>query len=140
MNGLEAISANNGWAMAITGPLIVMSGLTILSIIISQLHKLVAVFDKKAKQTTEPPIERKATSKVKSKDEISVPKILPSNILETAKIYQELIDKLEQPFELSDLYNIAAQNNFPHPILTVGRLRDAGILMREGEGVFVWNR
>ena len=136
MYGLEAISANNGWAMAIIGPLIVMSGLIILSIIISQLHKLVAIFDKKAKQTTEPPTK----SKVKSKDEISVPKILPNDILETAKIYQMLIDKLEQPFELRDLYQVAEQNNFPHPILTVSRLRDAGILIREGEGVFIWNR
>ena len=132
MYGLEAISAYNGWAMAITGPLIVMAGLTILSIIISQLHKVVAIFDKKAKQTTEPV--------VKSKDEISVPKILPNDILETAKIYQMLIDKLEQPFELSDLYQVAEQNNFPHPILTVSRLRDAGILIREGEGLFIWNR
>jgi hypothetical protein len=134
--GLEAISANNGWAMAIIGPLIVMSGLIILSIIISQLHKLVAIFDKKAKQTTEPPTK----SKVKSKDEISVPKILPNDILEIAKIYQALIDKLEQPFELSDLYQVAAQNNFPHPILTVNRLRGAEILISEGEGLFIWNR
>ena len=132
MYGLEAISAYNGWAMAITGPLIVMAGLTILSIIISQLHKVVAIFDKKAKQTTEPV--------VKSKDEISVPKILPNDILETAKIYQMLIDKLEQPFELRDLYQVAEQNNFPHPILTVSRLRDDGILIREGEGLFIWNR
>ena len=132
MYGLEAISANNGWAMAITGPLIVMSGLIILAIIISQLHKLVAIFDKKAKQTTEPPI--------KSKDEISVPKILPNDIFETAKIYQPLIDKLEQPFELRDLYKIAAQNNFPHPILTVNHLRGAEILISDGEGLFIWNR
>jgi hypothetical protein len=130
--GLEAISANNGWAMAIIGPLIVMSGLTILAIIISQLHKLVAIFDKKAEQTEEPD--------VKSKDEISVPKVFPNDILETAKIYQMLIDKLEQPFELRDLYQVAEQNNFPHPILTVSRLREAGILIREGVGLFIWNR
>ena len=136
MYGLEAISAYNGLAMAIIGPLIVMSGLIILSIIISQLHKLVTIFDKKAKQTTEPPTK----SKVKSKDEISVPKILPNDILETAKIYQALIDKLEQPFELSDLYQVAEQNNFPHPILTVSRLRGAEILISEGEGLFIWNR
>ncbi len=136
MYGLEAINAHNGWAMAITGPLIVMSGLIILSIIISQLHKLVAIFDKKAEQTTEPPIK----NKVKSKNEISVPKILPNDILETAKIYQALIDKLEQPFELSDLYKVAAQNNFPHPILTVNRLRGAEILISEGEGLFIWKR
>ncbi len=136
MYGLEAISANNGWAMAITGPLIVMSGLIILSIIISQLHKLVAIFDKKAKQTTEPVVK----SKAKSKDEIAVPKILPNDIFEAAKIYQKLIDRLEQPFALNDLYQVAKQNNFPHPILTVNRLRDAGILICEGEGLFIWKR
>ena len=56
------------------------------------------------------------------------------------KIYQMLIDKLEQPFELSDLYKVAEQNNFPHPILTVSRLRGAGMLISEGEGLFIWNR
>jgi hypothetical protein len=134
--GLEAISANNGWAMAIIGPLIVMSGLTILSIIISQLHKVAAILDKKDKQSTEPTVN----SEAESKDEIFVPKILPNDILETAKIYQPLIDRLEQPFELRDLYQVAEQNNFPHPILTVSRLRDDGILIREGEGLFIWNR
>ncbi len=132
MYGLEAISAYNGWAMAITGPLIVISGLTILSLIISQLHKVVAFFDKKDKQATE--------AVVKAKDKISVPKVLPIDISETAEIYQQLIDRLEQPFELSDLYRVAEENNFPHPVLTVSRFRDAGILKQAGEGVFIWNR
>ena len=145
MYGLEAISANNGWAMAITGPLIVMSGLTILSIIISQLHKLVAIFDKKAEQTTETAAKGKKAEQTtesagKSKDELAIPKTLPDDISETAEIYQVLIDKLEQPFELKDLYKVAEQNSFPHPILTVSRLRDAGILIQEGKGLFVWNR
>lgn len=131
MYGLEAISAYNGWAMVIIGPLIVMSGLTILSLIISQLHKVVAIFDKKDKQATKPAVT--------GKDEISVPKVLPIDISETAEIYQQLIDKLEQPFELSDLYRVAEENNFPHPVLTVSRFRDAGILTQAGEGVFIWN-
>jgi hypothetical protein len=118
--------------MAITGPLIVISGLSILSIIISQLHKLVAIIDKKEKPTTE--------TAVKPKVEISVPKVLPTDISETAEIYQPLIDTLEQPFELSDLYRIAGKNNVPHPVLTVNRFREAGILEQAGEGVFIWNR
>ncbi len=117
--------------MAITGPLIVMSGLTILSIIISQLHKLVALFEKKDIQATEPADG--------SKDEISIPKVLPIDISETAAIYQQLIDRLEQPFELKDLYRVAEENNFPHPVLTVSRFREAGILKQAGEGVFIWN-
>lgn len=132
MYGLEAISANNGWAMAITGPLIVMSGLTILATIISQLHKLVALFDRKPKPPPEPI--------VLGKDEVSVPDVFPSDIQETADIYQVLIDKLEQPFPLKELYQVAGQHNFPHPILTVSRLREAGILVSEGEGLFIWNR
>jgi Oxaloacetate decarboxylase, gamma chain len=117
--------------MAITGPLIVMSGLTILAIIISQLHKVVAIFDKKKIPRTE------TTAK---KEVISAPKRLPDDISEVAEIYQPLIDKLEQPFELYRLYQIAEQHDFPHPTLTVGRFREAGILIHEGEGLFVWNR
>ncbi len=131
MYGLEAISAYNGWAMAIIGPLIVLSGLTILAIIISQLHKVIAIFDKKKIPSTE------TTAK---KEVISAPKRLPDNISEVAKIYQPLIDKLDQPFELYSLYQIADQHDFPHPNLTVARFREAGILMCEGEGLFVWNR
>ena len=131
--------------MAITGPLIVMSGLTILSIIISQLHKLVAVFDKKTEPTAESAAKDKKNSQtpepgVKATDESSVPQILPNDISETAKIYQILIDRLEQPFELSDLYRLAEKDGFPHPILTVSRLRDAGILKTQGDGLFLWNR
>lgn len=122
--------------MAITGPLIVMSGLAILSIIISQLHKLTAIFDKKDKQSTETTDKNKA----ENKDKINVPKRLPDDILETAQIYQPLIDKLEQPFKLVDLYQIAEKNSFPHPTLTVSRFREAGILLNEGEGLFTWNK
>ncbi len=129
MYGLEAISANNGWAMAITGPLIVMSGLSILAIIISQLHRLTAIFDKKNVQSTEPAAQKK----------ISAPIRLPDDNLEAAQIYQPLIDELEQPFELYNLYKIAEKHDFPHPTLTVTRFREAGILKSEGEGLFTWN-
>ena len=130
MYGLEAISANNGWAMAITGPLIVMSGLSILAIIISQLHKVAALFDKKKMPAAE-------TSASK---EISAPIRLPEDISETARIYQPLIDELKQPFELVNLYQIAEQHDFPHPTLTVSRFREAGILTNDGQGLFTWNR
>ena len=46
MYGLDAISATNGWSMAIAGALIVMSGLSVLSFVISQLHKIAALLEK----------------------------------------------------------------------------------------------
>ena len=134
MYGLEAISAHNGWAMAIVGPLIVISGLTILAIIISQLHKLVALIE--GKDQGDDSNEETASG---SQDALSVPDRLPDDIVETAKLYQPLIDQLEQPFELHRLYDFAGENNFPHPYLTINRLRDDAILQDEGEGLFSWN-
>lgn len=60
--------------------------------------------------------------------------------MEIVEIYQEIIDKLEQPFALNDLYQVAGQKDIPHPILTVNRFRDVGILILDGEGLFIWNR
>ena len=49
MYGIQAINAHNGWSMAIAGALIVMSGLSILSLIISQLHKGLALMENRHK-------------------------------------------------------------------------------------------
>ncbi|MFC1488745.1 OadG family transporter subunit [Thermodesulfobacteriota bacterium] len=138
MYGLEAISAYNGWAMAIAGPLIVLSGLAILAFLISQLHKVVAILER-------PEEKRKkmealaAQAEAEDKQKVMAPDRLPSDISETATIYQPLIDQLEQPFELKKLYEIAQMNNFPHPYLTITSFREADILVNLGEGLFTWN-
>ena len=49
MYGIQAINAHNGWAMALAGALIVMSGLSVLSFIISQLHKVLALLENRKK-------------------------------------------------------------------------------------------
>ena len=41
MTGIEAITAQNGWAMAVVGAVIVMIALTILATTISQVHKVI---------------------------------------------------------------------------------------------------
>ena len=43
--GLEAINAHNGWAISVVGITIVFTGLVALSALISQLYKLVALYD-----------------------------------------------------------------------------------------------
>lgn len=136
MYGIEAITAHNGWAMAIVGPLIVMSGLTILSIIISQLHKLVDLIEGKNKKD----VAKDAGDEADTPTKLAIPDRMPDDITETAKIYQPLIDQLEQPFELYGLYEIAGKNQYPHPHLTINRLREAGILQDEGEGTFSWSQ
>ena len=47
MYGFENITANNGWAMAVIGATIVFAGLVVLSFAISQIHKVLALWDKR---------------------------------------------------------------------------------------------
>ena len=139
MYGLKAISAYNGWAMAIAGPLIVMSGLAILAFLISQLHKVVAILERPEEKRRE--MEALAAqAEAEDKQKVMAPDRLPSDISETATIYQPLIDQIEQPFQLKTLYEIAQKNNFPHPYLTITSFREADILVNVGEGLFTWNQ
>ena len=45
MYGLEAINTANGWAISVVGISIVFSGLVTLSIIISQLHRVLNIWE-----------------------------------------------------------------------------------------------
>ena len=136
MYGFEAITVHNGWAMALAGALIVFSGLVVLSLAISQIHKILTLFEKKEKEVDFPQ-DLKAPEE--DKPLISLPKQLPSDLNEIARLYQPLIDELGETFYLSNLYEIARKNKFPHPHITLTAFRESEILIPYGEGVFTWN-
>jgi len=133
--GLEAISAHNGWAMALAGALIVFAGLVILSFVISQLHKILAILDKKPTQLPE---DQKPA--IEDEPIISLPKEFPSDLNEVAKLYKPLIDEIGETFYLSNLYAAAKKNEFPHPHTTLSAFREYDIMIPHGDGVFSWNQ
>jgi len=137
--GLEAINAANGWAMAAVGAIIVFSGLVVLSFVISQLNKILSFWENlisnfkknhKAKQDDE----------LQDEDNSVVPHRIPSDIKEAARYYSHLIEDLDQPFELTRLYEISQQKGFPHPHITISNFRQANILVPAGEGLFTWSQ
>jgi hypothetical protein len=131
--GFEAITAHNGWAMALAGALIVFSGLVILSFVISQLHKILAIWDKKT-----PPLPEDQEPTIGDEPIISLPKELPPDINEVAKLYKPLIDEIGETFYLSNLYAVARKNEFPHPHTTLSAFREHDIMIPHGDGVFSW--
>lgn len=129
MTGLEAITHHNGWAMAVVGASIVISGLAILALIISQLHKVIGLLEKKK----EPPIVEIPEENLK---ESASAENCPANIDVTLELYRPLIEELDEQFQLADLYALAKKYHLPHPHLSIRCLRDAGRLSSLGDGVF----
>ncbi len=134
MHGLAAISAHNGWAMALAGACIVITGLAVLAFIISQLHKIVNLLEKRTGKA-ELPTPEKAVEKAES---VSGQENILDDLATAAKLYMPLTAGLGETFELSKLYQIFEKENLPHPHITIRALRDAGYLAPAGEGSFFW--
>lgn len=116
--------------MAIVGASIVLTGLATLSLIISQLHKVVALLEKKPEAPT---IEASETDK--KAGNISSENC-PTNIDTTVELYRPLIEELDEQFQLADLYALANKYHLPHPHLSIRCMRDAGKLESQGDGIF----
>ena len=129
MVGFEAIAHNNGWTIAVTGACIVFSGLAVLSLIISQLHKLVALLDRPPKA---PVIE----VVVEEQSIVWTAPACPNDIEHALSAFQPLIGELPSEFELSELYELARKYHLPHPHLSIRCLLDSGRMQPLGEGVF----
>ncbi len=140
MNGFEAINANNGWAMAFVGITIVFSGLVALSFVISQLKNIFKYFENTGNPGKNS-IDSEHVSGNESKTNDTKLNIDSRDnwllsIEDAAILYKPLFEKLGDTFELGPLYDLARQNNFPHPHLTIKSMREAEILIPTGTGTF----
>ena len=132
MYGLDAINAANGWSMALVGILIVFTGLSLLSFVISQLHKFLPSVEK----TDERPVES-----VPSPQKMPGPvESCPTDLKVQAALFEPMIEELASNFPLTELYAQAKEYNIPHPHLSISALREATILVPLGDGVFSWDK
>ena len=139
MYGLEAIEACNGWSMALVGASIVFTGLVVLSLAISQLKKVIAYIEDK--QMAKESAEKQPAIESAIKESPSMPPDHPLEDLDQAVLlYKPIFEKLGETFQLSDLYNLTQERNFPHPHLTIKLFRRAQILVPVGDGNFTLNQ
>ena len=134
MYGLEAIQAHNGWAMAVTGAVIVMIGLSVLSFIISQLHRIIDMVDSR---------KNKKSNKLNALSQAAVSEsqpVLPplSDLGETMNRFKPLTQEIGDLFDLAALFQLFIHHNDPHPHLTIRSLREQGYLVPDGGGLFTW--
>lgn len=143
MIGLENISAHNGWAMAAVGISIVFAGLILLSFVISQLHRILDIFERwhlLAKRRN-----HKDRIKPVPGDEPELPTEDKENALdanntieETIRNYKMLSSRIGDPFSLPKLLDIAEQRGLTKPYSTINMLISSEVIVPDGNGYFVW--
>ena len=138
MFSIQNITNNNGWAMAAVGASIVFLGLVVLSFAISQIHKILKLWEKREKYLTRFKKQVPAVEEDEFEAPIYKERRLPA-LDEIAGTYGPLVEKLKAPFKLSQLFEIANKIDLPHPHLSIQRLQEAGILVAQGDGTFTWN-
>ena len=136
MYGLEAINANNGWAISAVGITIVFSGLVVLSLVISQLHKALALYENPPKikdwfspKSLEPPLATPETRLVFTGEQ-----------KEVAKQFALLVSTLAPHFSLPRLLNLARISGVKDYHSNLNVLLKSAIVFPDNDGFFCWDQ
>ena len=125
--------------MAVIGASIVFAGLVVLSFVISQIHKVLELWDKRSIRQED--LKEAATASKAQIVQGPAYKVqhLPS-VNDLISIYRPLAQQLKEPFELPQLYEISNKMDLAHPHLSIKQLWDADVLIAQGDGTFTWNK
>ena len=135
MTGLEAIAAHNGWAIAGLGICIVFTGLVLLSLTISQLHKVLALLEDPGRHLW----EFRRRGQVETPEPEAACPVIPSEIKESVRQYRMLVGRLGQPFSLPRLLFDAEGCGLDHPHSALNDLIKNGLIIPNGVGFYQWN-
>lgn len=134
MFGLEAIAANNGWAISGLGISIVFTGLVFLSFAVAQLKNILEFWEKRGE------FRQKFYELFQTKtDEKLTPDIKTSTNLEEAEFQMRLLtERLGEPFSLPKLVELSKHRGLSHPYSTINDLFQAKLIIPDGKGFFIW--
>ena len=139
MFGIDNITNNNGWAMAVVGATTVFMGLIVLSFVISQIYRILDLWENRGKKLTggkkQTRLDDKPTSAAQAVKENRLP-----TVSELTSIYRPLVEQLKEPFQLIMLFEKTKEMNLPHAHLSIRSLQEADILLAQGDGTFTWNK
>ena len=124
--------------MAVIGASIVFAGLVILSFVISQIHKVLELWDRRGTSQEQPKEAAAPSAAQKIQGTAYKAPHLPS-VNDLVSIYRPLVQQLNEPFELPQLFEISNKMDLAHPHLSIKQLWDADFLIAQGDGTFIWN-
>jgi hypothetical protein len=136
--GFDNITANNGWAIAAVGATIVFAGLVVLSFVISQIHKILELWENRGVRKEQQQEASLTSETQKIQGPLYKAQHLPTGN-DLISIYRPLVEQLKEPFEIAQLFEISNKMDLAHPHLSIKQLWDADVLIAQGDGTFIWN-
>jgi Na+-transporting methylmalonyl-CoA/oxaloacetate decarboxylase gamma subunit len=137
LNGLNAISAHNGWNITIVGISIVFTGLTLLSFSIAQLHKVLKLWEEKHDYyKTIKELFQKKEKPLEDMPELTV----SHDFKESAHQFYLLIETMGKPFPLPRLLKLAERCGLSQSHSTLNKLLEAKLIIPDNEGFFNWDQ
>lgn len=136
LTGLEAIYAHNGFAISVIGITIVFAGLTFLAMFLSQLYKVLALWDDR-KNIMKGMRTRK--SKQPAEEPLVYDHHLPYTMRESARNLKMLTEFMGEPFSLPRLLELAETRGLTRPHSTVLDLYNKKHIVSDGKGRYIWN-
>ena len=137
MYGIEAINANNGWAISVVGISIVFTGLVVLSIVISQLHKAIELYENPDRIKEFFSSNNTPPAPTAPRDE--APLTLTESQMEAARHFALLVNTLDDHFSLPHLLHLAEERGIESPHANLDCLIQSGILYPDMDGWFCWD-
>jgi hypothetical protein len=125
--------------MAAVGAAIVFLGLVVLSFAIAQIHKVLDFWEDRATRRAQNKAQAQAEAEQKAEKPARKEQHMPK-VDELISTYKPLVERLDEPFELTRLFELAKENDLPHPHLSINRLREANILDAQEDGTFIWKK
>lgn len=141
MYGLEAINANNGWDISVVGVTIVFSGLAMLSLVVSQFYKVLALWENpsKIKSLFKAKPSQDQSDELQGKEMVAQIGFTESQ-KEVAKQFALLIRTMEDHFSLPRLLHLAQISDLKNPHSNLNNLLKAKIIISDDSGFFTWEK
>jgi hypothetical protein len=133
--GLQAIANANGWAMAALGIAIVFCALALLSLVISQLYKVLEFWENRGNYLSRR--QGAADADQMPAVEEKPPKLI-GDLTEAVRNYRLLTQRLGSPFSLTRLLELAEKTGQHRPYATLSDLVLSGAIVADSDGYFNW--
>lgn len=119
--------------MASIGASIVFLGLVLLSFAVSQIHRLLELWENRAEYSAR--IRNGSSLNGENRE-----KVLPREAMLAIKQLQLLTERLGVPFPLPKLVDLSEKTGMKHPYAMTHAALAAGIIVPDKKGYFTWDQ